>query len=268
MKVKSRITSVLNTPSLEKSITGFASFDLSLLRLPEDFDCKLPGNVRLGHLTERVLAEAIRASENFRLLAENIQLVVDKRTIGELDFIVEDLSNGRILHLELAYKFYLCDPRISTEPVMQWIGPNRRDSLSEKLKKLKEKQYPLLYHEALPTQFPEIDFSSVIQASCFLASLYLPYGVEIDPDPAYQKAIKGYYLNVDAFAELNRPSKRYCIPPKTEWGIPPAENEAWFSFEEIKPELIKRLEEKRAPLIWEKNGEEYSEYFVVWWWES
>jgi hypothetical protein len=34
--------------------------------------------------------------------------------------------------MELAYKFYLFDPSISSEPINNWIGPNR-NSLQEKL---------------------------------------------------------------------------------------------------------------------------------------
>jgi hypothetical protein len=34
--------------------------------------------------------------------------------------------------MELAYKFYLFDPSISSEPINNWIG-NRNDSLQEKL---------------------------------------------------------------------------------------------------------------------------------------
>jgi hypothetical protein len=37
--------------------------------------------------------------------------------------------------MELAYKFYLFDPSISSEPINNWIGPNRNDSLQIRKKK-------------------------------------------------------------------------------------------------------------------------------------
>lgn len=233
--------------------------------LPETIDFPLPKNVRLGHLAERVVAQALKASDNFRLLAENVQIVVDKKTIGELDFIAEDLSDGRILHIELAYKFYLYDSKISSEPLHNWIGPNRRDSLIEKLEKLKKKQYPLLYHEALKTQLPDLNPESVDQVSCFLTSLYTPYNSDLGFAPIYQDAIKGHYLDNQTFAQAHKESKRYCIPAKTHWGIPPEANTEWLLLEEVEPKLLQNLEEKRAPLVWEKDVNRYAEYFVVWW---
>jgi hypothetical protein len=65
-------------------------------------------------------------------LYENIQVIEDKKTIGEIDFIIEDKNTKQVIHMELAYKFYLFDPSISSEPINNWIGPNRDDSLQEK----------------------------------------------------------------------------------------------------------------------------------------
>lgn len=240
-------------------------FDLSLLDLPDRVNAKLPQNVRLGHLVEKVVSESIKVSANYRLIAENIQIVVDKQTIGELDFLVEDLSNGRILHIELAYKFYLYDPKISANPIRNWIGPNRRDSLVEKLEKLKKKQYPLLYHDALKNQLPDVDIESVQQASCFLTSLYIPYGSEVKIARVYQDAIKGHYFDFETFVRNHKDSKCYFLPAKTQWGISPEANTQWLTLEEISTALRKNLEEKRAPLIWEKDGNRYAEYFLVWW---
>jgi hypothetical protein len=39
-------------------------------------------------------------------LYENIQVIEDK-TIGEIDFIIEDKNTKQVIHMELAYKFYL-----------------------------------------------------------------------------------------------------------------------------------------------------------------
>jgi hypothetical protein len=49
-------------------------------------------------------------------LYENIQVIEDKKTIGEIDFIIEDKNTKQVIHMELAYKFYL-DPSISSEPI-------------------------------------------------------------------------------------------------------------------------------------------------------
>ena len=108
MNTKSRIQSILNADSLDESITDWPTFQLSDLRFDGEADFALPTNLRLGHLAESVVSGLLHASTNYTVLYENVQLMVDKQTIGEIDFIIED-DRDRLFHMELAYKFYLYD---------------------------------------------------------------------------------------------------------------------------------------------------------------
>ncbi len=265
MNNKARIASILKAQSLDFSVTGMDTFHLSDLELKATPEFQLPANVRLGHLAEKIVSELIKASSNFEMVDENIQIIEEKRTVGELDFVVKEIDAGRLIHLELAYKFYLFDPSISAEPINNWIGPNRNDSLKEKLEKLKRKQFPLLYHPDVKTKLNEIEIDRVSQVLCLLASLYTPFESKIDLSPAYAKAVKGYYLDLETFARLDNTSKIYHIPSKTEWGMDPADNEIWADFKDIEEALVKSLSEKQARLCWQKNGDSYSEFFIVWW---
>jgi hypothetical protein len=74
--------------------------------------------------------------------------------------------------MELAYKFYLFDPSISSEPINNWIGPNRNDSLQEKLEKLKTKQFPLLYHKLAKSKFTTVAIDQVSQAMFISFPIY------------------------------------------------------------------------------------------------
>jgi len=265
MNTKHRIASILNTNSLDYSITELPSFDLSVLKLPPNLDYTLPTNLRLGHLAERVVSELINSSSNYSVLHENIQIVEDKQTVGELDLIIQNKNDQQITHVELAYKFYLYDPSISSEQLHNWIGPNRNDSLKEKLEKLKRKQLPLLYHPYTQAMLDGIDIDRITQALCFLVSLYVPYEYKGSFDPIYQKAVKGYYLNLESFKDLDHATKHYYIPPKNEWGMEPSGNENWTDFKGIADYLDTCMEEKQAPLCWQKYGDSYVEFFVVWW---
>ena len=264
MNTKSRIHSILNAHSLDESITGLPTFHLSDLRFDEDIDFPLPTNLRLGHLAENVVSGLFHASTNYTVLYENIQLLVDKQTIGEIDFVIKDNAD-RLFHMELAYKFYLYDPTISEQPINNWIGPNRNDSLIEKLDKLKRKQFPLLYHDSAKTKLDKIDLTEVSQVLCLLVSLYIPYAHKSSFSPAYQKAIQGYYQSMEEFTRLDHTDKLYYIPTKTEWCIDPSENNNWSRFVDITPAILASLKEKQAPLCWEKCGDTYSSFFVVWW---
>ena len=167
--------------------------------------------------------------------------------------------------MELAYKFYLYDPTISSEPFKNWIGPNRNDSLKQKLDKLKSKQFPLLQHELAKSTFSDIDIDEVSQELCLLVSLFIPYEYKETFSPIYEKAIKGYYINHETFKRLDNPSKTYYIPPKKEWGMEPAENESWTDLSDMKDIIEQSIKEKQATLVWQKQEDSYLEFFVVWW---
>ena len=265
MKSKSRITSILQAVSLEFSVTGFPTFDLKDLELDDELDFKLPTNIRLGHLAEKIVSELIRTSLNYNIVYENVQIIENQRTIGEVDFIIADLKKKQLLHLELAYKFYLFDPSISTNPINNWIGPNRNDCLSEKLDKLKTKQFPLLYHSCTAHNLPAIDISAVSQSLCLLVSLFVPYTFKTKLASSYQKAVKGYYLDLKTFTSLDHIEKLYYLPAKKEWGMDPSQNDNWSDYSGIESQLQTSIAEKQAPLCWQKQKEVYVSFFIVWW---
>lgn len=192
MNNTSRITSIFNAAYLDASVTGFPSFNLSKLNLETDFNFQLPTHLRLGHLAENIVSTLIKSSTNYKVLFENTQLIENEKTIGEIDFIVSNVNTKELIHFELAYKFYLYDPTISSIEVNNWIGPNRNDSLKEKLDKLKNKQFPLLYHNVAKLKFNKIEIKEVAQELCFLVSLFIPFEYKSDFSTVYQKAIRGY----------------------------------------------------------------------------
>lgn len=265
MNTKSRINSILKTPNLNTSITNLKTFNLSDLNLTTSLNFQLPTNLRLGHLAETIVSQLIKASTNYEVLYENVQLVEDKKTLGEIDFILKDKQTKQLIHMELAYKFYLFDPAISPEPLNNWIGPNRNDSLKEKLDKTKKKQFPLLYHNTAKSAFDKIKIDEVSQALCLLVSLFIPYEYKPNFSPIYKKAIKGYYLSFEKFISFDHSEKNYHLPTKTAWGMPPSANETWTDFDGIEKHIRARIKEKQAPLCWQKYKDSYLAFFVVWW---
>lgn len=265
MKTKARIESILKTTVLDTSITGFDTFDLLSLDLPNEIDFELPTNLRLGHLAEKVIAESINLSSNYKIIFENTQIFKGKETIGELDFIIEELQSKKIIHLELAYKFYLFDPNISEIQIENWVGPNRKDSLIEKLDKLRLKQFPLLAHPSTKSILQNINIGEITQALCLLVSLFIPYEYKSNFTPTIRNALRGYYLNIESFKGLNHLGNRYYIPSKKEWGMDPSLNNNWSDFREVEKNICASVEEKQAPMVWLKDGESYKCIFIVWW---
>jgi uncharacterized protein len=265
MENKPRIKSILESSILDSSITGFKSFSLDKLILNNDLNFELPTNLRLGHLAEKVVSQAIKASSNYDIINENVQLIDKGKTIGEIDFIISEKETKQIIHLELAYKFYLFDPNYSEKELNNWIGPNRKDAFSQKIEKIRTKQFPLLHHKITQEKFKNIDIKSVSQNLCLMISMYIPFEFIVNFNLPIKAAIKGYYLNIEKFIQLDHSEINYYLPSKKEWGIDPSQNKEWMNFKEIEEELKISISEKQSRLCWGEQKGNYFQFFIIWW---
>ena len=262
----------LSNTYLDKAgeMLALSNFKLPKLELTETDLSRLdmPDNLRLGNRLERFFSFIIQESDQYELLAENLQINGKLQTIGELDFIIYDHKNKQVIHIELGGKVYLYDLKIKEE-LARWIGPNRRDSLLNKTAKLRDKQFPLLYHKRsikiLEDQNIKID--TIIQEVCFKARLFLPYYHKISLPPFVSKEnIKGYYLDIEIFVKYNKDAYKYFIPKKQDWIVDPKYAENWYLFSEVIHSIKESLQKKQSPLVWVKISEKEYEVFIVVWW--
>ncbi|MGB8713626.1 MAG: DUF1853 family protein [Onishia taeanensis] len=117
-------------------------------------------NARLGHYHERLWQFLLESSPNTRLLAHNLPVMRERRTLGELDMVYQQTSRRRPsslqqqehrpcdvpIHLEVAIKFYLGlteGPGDATDQA-RWVGPGCADSLAGKRSHLFHHQLPLI----------------------------------------------------------------------------------------------------------------------------
>ncbi|WP_189613418.1 DUF1853 family protein [Saccharospirillum salsuginis] len=120
---------------------------------------------RLGAYFEALATALLEHSPDFTLLARNRVIHGDGRTLGELDLLLRDHRANRILHLELALKFYLkLEPEeTDPEPDHLWIGPGQRDFLAIKHDRMLDHQLRLpdlaRRHNAWPADLPRPDRS-------------------------------------------------------------------------------------------------------------
>lgn len=107
----------------------------------EQFLSTLPSS-RLGIRFEALLSFWLKDDSggwhDFQLLAQNIQLKDEKRTIGEVDFIIKNKITGDIEHWELSLKFYLGEGVLRP---YEWRGLNDRDTFGRKIKHTLTKQF-------------------------------------------------------------------------------------------------------------------------------
>lgn len=273
-RVYHQVLGFIKTPDLlfSSSFSGFKPFILPSLN---DEEIKgmintltLPTKLVMGKRMEHFFKEIITKSSKIDLIAHNIQLHRKKTTLGELDFLIKDLIQNKILHVELMYKIYVYDPNLPSE-LARWIGPNRKDSLIEKLGRVIKHQLPLLFSPEAQEYLNTLQISTkeIDQQICFKAKLFIPKNLASHQYPnVNNNCIVGFYYDLAQFkAEISAAHKFYA-PEKQDWPSDPRNNTNWVSFSEINIEIQKMHLHNKSPLIWicTPTGE-FESAIVVWW---
>ena len=117
--------------------TFFEELDVNSTALEEVVDGMKTS--RLGLYAEVLLGYFFQHSPSTELVLHNFQLIEDKTTLGEIDFVIQ--LEGKLIHIELAIKFYL--GKEPTDQFANWIGPSGNDNLHAKLNKIRTHQLPI-----------------------------------------------------------------------------------------------------------------------------
>lgn len=231
-------------------------------------ELQIPEKLVLGKRAEHFFAQAIQSSSNYELLAQNLQVIEDKKTWGEFDFFIKDLHQKQKIHVELVYKFYVYDPSFDEE-MQRWIGPNRKDSLLRKVKRLKNHQLPLLFQQEAQETLDHhgLDPTEFQQQVCFKANLFIPKHLENHSFPKINSAcIAGFWLHQEQFSIEDYGNYQFFSPKKKDWPVDPALNTEWKSFEAIQEEIQVLSQHQKSALLWMKKSEHlFQRFFVVWW---
>ena len=137
----------------------------ALLKLDKQPDSLLQalGNVkshRLGHYFEALVAFWLQISPNYTLLLSNHPLRAATKTLGEIDFLTHEVATGKIVHLEVAVKFYLGIDNL--DEMSNWHGPGLRDRLDKKFNHL------CTHQTQLATKYPELMPYPIDESACFI----------------------------------------------------------------------------------------------------
>ena len=96
---------------------------------------------RVGHYFENLLHYWLLHVRGVEVVAHRFPVRDGERTLGEIDFLFRD-ERGRLIHREVAVKFYLQVPD-ADRPSVRYLGPNTTDRLECKIARLREHQLPL-----------------------------------------------------------------------------------------------------------------------------
>lgn len=226
-----------------------------------------PRNSVLGKRMESFFEIAIKHSERYKIVASNLQIIEKKRTLGEIDFLLFDKIKSRPVHVELVYKLYIYEPELPAE-MDRWIGPNRKDSLSAKLEKLRSGQFPLLYRPETLEYLKGLDLKpeEVEQQLCFKAKLFTPEGFEISGNlPVNTESFTGNWFRYPEFLKQPWQNNLFMSPAKKDWSAQASSGSEWLPHSQIINKINILFERKKSPLIWMKTPEAYKSFFVVSW---
>jgi hypothetical protein len=233
-----------------------------------DTDLNIPKRLMLGKRAERYFSQWLKQSPKYDLVAENIQVIKEKQTLGEFDFIVRRKSDQQLIHVELVYKFYLFDPNVNGTEFQHWIGPNKKDRLDYKLEKLSNHQFPLLFHDAAISKLNELNIKTdgIQQQVLFLANLFVPTNADVHFNKVNKDAIEGEWMSMEHWEQIFDSQTQFAIPPKTDWFSKEPTEVEWLTKEQAKEMIQSQFELQRSPLVYSKDeaGIQRRDFVVFW----
>lgn len=115
-------------------------------------------------------------------------------------------------------------------------------------------------------QYIDIEFDKLYQNTCFKGNVYLPYKKEYKLTLVNKECVKGFYINIKEFKQKEEfKNYKYFLPHRYDWVRDINKDENYLEFEEAIYQIEYFLNLKKSPLIWLKDDEVYSEFFVTWW---
>ena len=226
-KVKSRehlysealLESIVQTPVLvgdlpeAKVWQGIESRSFRSVRL--NFDQKL------GHLYEDAFELLIEGSDVLDLLAKNLQIPGAKgQTLGEVDFLIRERSSGTVIHLEVAIKFYLAVR--CPDGFVRYPGPDPRDSLQNKLQRMRAKQLRLTRtDEARSLLMERFNVDTVTVRQGVYGALFDRIDAEGISLPSFvsEGCRRGKWLSAEEVHSYWRGLERLWFLPKVLWPV-------------------------------------------------
>ncbi|MGB0402582.1 MAG: DUF1853 family protein [Salibacteraceae bacterium] len=192
---------------------------------------------RLGKYFELLLNYHFLNDIGICEVKKGIQIQYNKRTLGELDFLIKPKGYADWIHLEVAVKFYLAFVKNGTT---HFIGPNSKDTFRRKKKKLINRQIDLSNSEESMQQLGDVSIGkrAVIMKGYVFVNRFLPEQLDLTEINEY--CLKGWWCNLDDFINNTESNQMYSVLNKLDWlsGFIGSENSI-YSFENL-VDLVKQ----------------------------
>ncbi|MDA9782922.1 DUF1853 family protein [Vicingaceae bacterium] len=215
--------------------------------------------LRLGKYAEELLNFYFENSTKYTLLSYNLQLIDDKLTVGEIDYLIQEKLTGYRIHLELAIKFFL---KIKIENEYQWIGPSTKDNLTKKKNKLLNQQLKLVsnYNRLLPVEYQNNEFTPQLLLK---GAEFISFEVyEVGKNPLKN----AWWVHWEALKNVKQDNQLYTIiPNRKDWIFPFNKRLKRINFEQLNIEILEYLELQNEIMIsrFQADGTPIDRGFIV-----
>ena len=184
---------------------------------------------RSGRYCEALLVSLILSCRRYNLLAHDLQVFENKRTLGAFDLIVREQAKGAVTHLELAFKQYLHRQGPSTD-MHRWTGPRGRDRLDIKTNHMLSKQLKLGTTDAGLALLANLGIDQLDHTRAMMAGrLFVHYDrfQALDwpelPDICSKKPSFGWWIDQTEIAKLQAAANEWRVLTP-QWAIAPLDS--------------------------------------------
>ena len=210
---------------------------------------------KVGIHFEALLTWWLRWHPQYDLLARNLQVRDDHRTLGAFDFVLRDQA-GLPQHWEVAVKFYL--QREHSDAWSAWVGPNQRDRLDIKLERMGEHQLPLSARPEAVSALASLHITEPPEQVAFVKGMFFEPWDEpgLRPRGSAPETRLGQWVTTSDFAAFSdtQPACRWCVREKPDW-LGPARRRGDTSFSTA--DALQRLQAGGVdrPQLWSRLRE-------------
>lgn len=230
---------------------------------------------RLGLYFEHLWHFFLTTDPATELVAHNLPVRAEGRTLGEFDCIYYCLERGRHVHLELAVKFFLgYDPQHSPTNPSQWqcwLGPNSQDRLDLKLGHLLNHQIRLGEDPLAAEELNRLGVSSLSHEIIVKGYLFRNFKSDLPPPHGFNtQARLESWVHIDqlhTFLTLAADNS-FLVLPKARWLAPALvdPDTPTLTSEELQEHLHSHFHQQSRPQLiatLDQQGMETRRFFVT-----
>lgn len=156
-------------------------------------------NYLLGKYFEQLLTFFFKHSPYFDLIVSNEQIIINKETKGEVDFVVYNKKLNQFEHIEVAIKYYMYTDKHKSS---KWVGPNSNDYYENKISNLISHQLKIL--KKYKSHLPQLNDINNIVSKAWMKGYFLEKNITNDFIYLQEENLETYFNTVTSYYEIQK----------------------------------------------------------------